>query len=124
MCRVLLGEASNTPGDLRQVAERGHEVGAKAWGGGPPGLAGAGGGEALQILASLGLHLWFPLGECTLIAGREGLLWLTGKPPQESSHASPTTPFCILLALLEVVRFALLVIFSVIWKRLPWWLSQ
>ena len=28
----------------------------------------------------------------------------------------PTTPFCILLALPEVVRFALLVIFSVIWE--------
>ena len=79
-------------GRARQVEEKGHEVGAKAWSGWPPGPAGAGGGEVQQILASLGLHLWFPLGECTLITGREGLLWFTGKPPQESSHASPHHP--------------------------------
>ena len=48
-------------------------------------------------------HLWFPLGECTLTAGGRGGLWFTGKPPQESSHASPHHPFYVLLALPEVV---------------------
>ena len=108
----------NMLGEHRQMEERGHEVRGESVGLGASraswsqwwgSSADSGIRELTSVVSTGRVHPNSRAGGAVCGSLESPLRNLLTPPP--------TTPFCILLALPDVVRLALLVIFSVIWKR-------